>query len=93
MNILCSDKTGTITQGIVEVYSAVGIDGQKNDKVLLYAYLNSCLESGFPSPIDDAIRNYRELDLSSYTKVDEVPYDFIRKRLSILVRRITNISS
>ncbi len=87
MNVLCSDKTGTITQGVVEVYSAVGIDGQKNDKVLLYAYLNSCLESGFPSPIDDAIKNYCTLDLSSYTKVDEVPYDFIRKRLSILVRK------
>ena len=45
------------------------------------------MESGFPSPIDDAIRKYCTLDLSSYTKVDEVPYDFIRKRLTILVRK------
>jgi Mg2+-importing ATPase len=87
MNILCSDKTGTITEGKVSVHSAVGIDGQKNDKVLLYAYLNACLESGFASPIDDAIRAYCTLDLAGFEKADEVPYDFIRKRLSILVKK------
>jgi len=87
MNVLCSDKTGTITEGKVEVYSAVGIDGQKSDKVLLYAGLNACMESGFASPIDAAIKNYCTLDLGGYNKVDEVPYDFIRKRLSVLVAK------
>jgi len=87
MNILCSDKTGTITEGKVTVHSAVGIDGRKNDGVLLYAYLNACLESGFTSPIDTAIRHFCTLDLAGYKKADEVPYDFIRKRLSILVEK------
>jgi len=87
MNILCSDKTGTITQGVVQLYSAVGIDGKDNEKVLLYAYLNSYFELGFASPIDDAIRNYRKLDVSAYKNLDEVPYDFIRKRLSVLVSK------
>ncbi len=85
MNILCSDKTGTITEGTVHVKSTVGIDGSESDKVLLYAYLNSLYESGFTSPIDEAIRTYRQLDVTGYTKADEVPYDFIRKRLTILV--------
>jgi len=87
MNVLCSDKTGTITEGKVEVYSAIGIDGQKSDKVLLYAGLNACMESGFASPIDAAIKNYCKLDLGGYNKVDEVPYDFIRKRLSVLASK------
>ncbi len=85
MDILCSDKTGTITEGKVTVYSAVSIDGRKSDKVLLFAYLNSSMESGFASPIDEAIRNYCTMSLNGYKKADEVPYDFIRKRLSILV--------
>lgn len=87
MNVLCSDKTGTITRGIVQVYSALGIDGNENEKVALYAYLNSFFESGFSSPIDEAVRNYRKPDVSAYKKLDEVPYDFIRKRLSILVAK------
>jgi Mg2+-importing ATPase len=57
MNILCVDKTGTITEGEVHVKSAVGIDGHESGKVLLYAYLNALYESGFSSPIDEAIRN------------------------------------
>ncbi len=55
--------------------------------VLHYAYLNAFYETGFLNPIDEAIRNYRPSDVSSYRKLDEVPYDFIRKRLSILVAR------
>lgn len=87
MNILCSDKTGTITEGVVHVKSAVGIDGNENDKVLKYAYMNALYESGFTSPIDEAIRIHRQFDVSGYSKTDEVPYDFIRKRLTILVAK------
>ena len=85
MNILCSDKTGTLTEGIMRLHSFAGADGVENDKVLLYAYLNSSYETGYNNPIDTAIRAHAPLDISSYKKLDEVPYDFIRKRLSILV--------
>jgi len=85
MNVLCSDKTGTLTEGTVHVQSAVDVDGVPNDKVLLHAYLNAFYETGFTNPIDEAIRTHRKFDLSGYQKQDEIPYDFLRKRLSILV--------
>ncbi len=85
MNVICSDKTGTLTEGIVHLKSTQDVDGAPSDKVLLYAYLNAFYETGFKNPIDDAIRAHRKFDLSGYKKQDEIPYDFLRKRLSILV--------
>jgi Mg2+-importing ATPase len=85
MNVICSDKTGTLTEGIVHVQSACDVDGAPSDKVLLYAYLNANFETGFKNPIDEAIRTHRSFDVSGYAKQDEIPYDFLRKRLSILV--------
>lgn len=87
MNVLCSDKTGTLTAGIVQVNSALDIDGRDSEKVLLYAYLNAFFETGFKNPLDEAIRSYEKPDVSEYKKLDEVPYDFIRRRLSILVSK------
>lgn len=85
MNIICSDKTGTLTEGTVKVESAVNVKGDANDKVFLFAYLNAFYETGFTNPIDKAILDYRKTDLSGYLKTDEIPYDFLRKRLSIAV--------
>jgi Mg2+-importing ATPase len=85
MNIICSDKTGTLTEGTVQVESALDVNGEANDKVFLFAYLNAFYETGFTNPIDQAILNYRKIDLSDYRKLDEIPYDFLRKRLSIAV--------
>jgi P-type Mg2+ transporter len=87
MNVLCSDKTGTLTEGTVRVQSAVDIDGQEDATVLLYANLNARFQSGYANPIDEAIVSYRPIDAAEYQKVAEVPYDFIRKRLSVLVRK------
>ena len=87
MNILCSDKTGTLTEGIVKLRSAVDIDGHESEKVLLHAYLNAAFETGYTNPLDEAIRTHRQFDTTGYEKVDEVPYDFIRKRLSVLVSK------
>ena len=87
MNVICSDKTGTLTEGIVHLQSALDVEGSPSDKVLLHAYLNAFYETGFTNPIDQAIRTHRRFDLSGYRKVDEIPYDFLRKRLSILVAR------
>jgi Mg2+-importing ATPase len=85
MNVICSDKTGTLTEGIVRLQSALDVAGAPSDKVLLHAYLNAFYETGFTNPVDQAIRAHRQFDLSGYRKVDEIPYDFLRKRLSILV--------
>ncbi|HET7390857.1 MAG TPA: magnesium-translocating P-type ATPase [Nitrososphaeraceae archaeon] len=88
MNILCSDKTGTLTIGEVRLQSAIDVEGNANNKVLLYAYLNSVYETGFTNPIDKAIKDFcsGQINISGYSKLDEIPYDFIRKRLSILVK-------
>ena len=86
MNVLCSDKTGTLTEGVIKIQSVVDFNGNQSGKGLLYAYLNASYQTGFTNPIDEAIRA-NKLDLSGYQKLDEVPYDFIRKRLSILVSK------
>ena len=85
MNVICSDKTGTLTEGIVHLQSALDVEGAPSDKVLFHAYLNAFYETGFTNPIDEAIRTQRQFDLSGYRKADEIPYDFLRKRLSVLV--------
>jgi Mg2+-importing ATPase len=86
MNVLCSDKTGTLTEGHVQMKSALDVAGQPSDTVLLYAFLNASFESGFVNPIDQALRATQPApDISAYKKLDEVPYDFTRKRLSIVV--------
>jgi len=85
MDVLCSDKTGTLTDGTVKLQSTMDVDGKQSDKVFLYAYLNASFESGFINPIDEAIRAYKVIDVNDYVKLDEHPYDFIRKRLSIML--------
>jgi len=85
MNVICCDKTGTLTEGVVKLNSFLNVDGQQDEKVLLYAYLNSSFERGFVNPIDEAIRRHRQFALEGYRKLDEVPYDFLRKRLSVLL--------
>ncbi len=87
MDVLCSDKTGTLTQGVVTLSGAYDVRGGDSEDVVLYAYLNSYFETGFANPIDVAVRASRSFDVSHVTKLDEVPYDFTRKRLTILVER------
>jgi len=85
MNIICSDKTGTLTEGTVKVESALNVEGSSSEKIFLYAYLNAFYETGFTNPIDEAILNFKKIDLKEFKKHDEIPYDFIRKRLSVSV--------
>jgi Mg2+-importing ATPase len=87
MNVLCSDKTGTLTEGAVQVQAAVDIHGQEDNKVLLYASLNARFQAGYANPIDEAIVSYQPFEVAEYQKVAEVPYDFIRKRISVLVQK------
>ncbi len=87
MTILCSDKTGTLTEGEIKLHSAVDVAGSPCDYVWTQAYCNAALQTGFLNPIDRAIQQSRQLELSDVEKLDEVPYDFIRKRLSVRIRR------
>jgi Mg2+-importing ATPase len=87
MNVLCCDKTGTLTEGTVKMRSAMDAEGKESKEVSLYAYLNAFYETGFFNPIDQAILHFSEADISGFKKLDEVPYDFIRKRLSIMVSK------
>ncbi len=87
IDVLWTDKTGTLTEATVRVEGAVRLDGSPSDKALRYAYLNASFESGYANPIDDALRALQRDDVDGYAKVDEVPYDFQRKRLSVAVSR------
>ncbi|MCX7683072.1 MAG: magnesium-translocating P-type ATPase [Anaerolineae bacterium] len=85
MNVLCADKTGTLTAGRMQVHTAIGLDGQESERVLFYAYLNAAYETAFTNPLDEAIRAHCNFTLDGWRKLGEVPYDFERKRLSVLV--------
>ena len=89
MNILCVDKTGTLTEGTMRFKGARDVEGNNSDRALLYAYVNSSYQTGFTNPIDDAVRASQQFDLAQWKKIDEVPYDFVRKRLSILAAHNT----
>lgn len=87
MNLLCSDKTGTLTEGELKLHSFQDMKRGQNEKILLYASLNAYYQKGFKNPIDRAILAQKKLDLTEYRSLDEVPYDFVRRRLSILVSK------
>jgi P-type Mg2+ transporter len=90
MDILCSDKTGTITAGDMRLQRAVDWQGEERERPLELGYLNSAMETGVRSPLDAAILAHQPSDmppLSSYIKIDEAPFDFERRRLSVVVER------
>ncbi len=87
MTVMCSDKTGTLTEGKVEVNNTVDYLGNESEMVLILAKINATLQQGFKNPIDIAISNIETKNFGEYVKISEIPYDFIRKRLSILVMK------
>ncbi len=91
MDVLCTDKTGTLTLGVVSLDGAMDVLGQPSEDVFRYAYLNAYFETGLTNPLDEAITAHAQPDVTAYTKVDEVPYDFVRKRLSIVVKTGTDL--
>ncbi|MFZ4632369.1 MAG: magnesium-translocating P-type ATPase [Patescibacteria group bacterium] len=84
MDILCTDKTGTLTQDKITLIKHVDILGNDSPSVLSVAYINGYFETGIKSVLDQAILEHEKLDLSAYKKIEELPYDFNRKRSSII---------
>ncbi len=87
MDVLCTDKTGTLTEARIRLQRHVDAAGRDSARVLWLAYLNSAFESGLKSPLDEAILAHETLDVSDWRKLDEVPFDFERRRVSVLVQR------
>jgi Mg2+-importing ATPase len=87
MDVLCTDKTGTLTEAHISLEKHIDPGGQDSARVLELAFLNSHFESGLKSPLDEAILAHHEVSVSGWEKLDEVPFDFERRRVSVLVRR------
>lgn len=85
MEVLCTDKTGTITEDKIKLIKYVDTEGKDSENVLLYAYLNSFYQTGIKNPLDEAVISFRKVDVQNYTKKDEIPFDFTRKRMSVIV--------
>ena len=85
MDVLCTDKTGTLTEARIHLERHVDALGRDSSRVLELAYLNSFFESGLRSPMDDAILEHKEIEIAAWKKIDEVPFDFERRRVSVIV--------
>ncbi|WP_265856310.1 magnesium-translocating P-type ATPase [Clostridium felsineum] len=91
MDILCTDKTGTITCGKVVLQKHLNVHGIESERVLKYGYINSFYQTGLKNLMDLAILNYKDTReefhiYDKYEKIDEIPFDFMRKRMSVVVR-------
>lgn len=87
MDVLCTDKTGTLTEARVQLVHHFDVFGAESDHVFELAFLNSFLEAGLKNPLDEAILAHRQIDVSAWRKIDENSFDFERRRVSVLVER------
>jgi Mg2+-importing ATPase len=87
MDVLCTDKTGTLTEARIRMEKHVDPQGHDSERALELAWLNSHFESGLRSPMDEAILRNRTFDVGAWRKIDEVPFDFERRRVSVLLER------
>jgi Mg2+-importing ATPase len=87
MDVLCTDKTGTLTEATIRVAAHVDPLGTDDIRIMQLAYLNSWFESGLRNPMDEAILAQPEIDISGWEKIDEVPFDFERRRVSVLLQK------
>lgn len=87
MDVLCTDKTGTLTESEIRLEKHLDSFAVDSECVLKWAYLNSFFETGLKSPLDDAILRHEKLDIDGWEKIDEVPFDFERRRISVLLKR------
>jgi Mg2+-importing ATPase len=87
MDVLCTDKTGTLTENRISLIYHVDAERNSSDQVLLYSFLNSYHQTGMKSPLDEAILTETGVEIGQYRKIDEIPFDFIRKRISVVVEK------
>ncbi|OPY39146.1 MAG: putative copper-exporting P-type ATPase A [Methanoregula sp. PtaU1.Bin051] len=87
MDVLCTDKTGTLTENRITLIYHVDAERNTSGTVLLYSYLNSYHQTGLKSPLDEAILKKTGVEIGPYKKIDEIPFDFIRKRISVVVEK------
>jgi Mg2+-importing ATPase len=85
MDTLCTDETGTLTEGEVRIDGSLDAQGKPSEEVLRWAYLNAAFQTGLANPLDEAILAQPHPDTTGMDKLEEIPYDFIRKRLSVVV--------
>ena len=85
MDVLCTDKTGTLTQNKIALVRHLDTEGNDSENVLLYSFINSSFDTGLKSPLDEAILRFRHLDIDRFRKIDEIPFDFLRKRISVII--------
>jgi Mg2+-importing ATPase len=85
MDTLCTDKTGTLTENRITLVYHVDAERTTSAQVLLYSFLNSYHQTGLKSPLDNAILRESGVDIGRFRKIDEIPFDFIRKRVSVVV--------
>lgn len=90
IDTLCTDKTGTLTQDKIVLQKYIDLNGDEDLSILKYAYLNSSLSTGLKNIVDRAIISFgkeHKVDIEGYLKVDEIPFDYTRKRMSIVVKK------
>lgn len=87
IDVLCTDKTGTLTEGTIHLAGAYGTDGATHPRTLELGWLNARFESGYANPIDEALRAAHQGDDHAWTRTDEIPYDFNRRRLTVILTR------
>lgn len=85
MDVLSTDKTRTLTESRIRLVAHIDGDGHESEEVFRLAYLNSVFESGIKSPLDQAVLAHAQVDTAAWRKVDEVPFDFERRRVSVLI--------
>ncbi len=85
MNILCTDKTGTLTENKITLVKYMNFKGKEDENVLKLTYLNSSFQTGIKNPLDEAVLNFEKIDIRGFKKIGEIPYDFSRKRMSVIV--------
>jgi Mg2+-importing ATPase len=85
IDVLCTDKTGTLTEAKIRLERHVDAQGRTSDRVLELAYFNSFFETGLKSPLDEAVLGHEHIEIGAWKKIDEVPFDFERRRVSVLI--------